>query len=101
MTVRPVSAGSVIEAPPSAEPPGAGIEVGSEASRLWSPTIQNVDPGRTFSTSDISCVLLLSGASLRVRLEIAASTWSFEPKTSVDSSRKATATVCDASFAKL
>ena len=101
MTVRPVSAGSVIVAAPSAEAPGAGIDVGSDASRLWSPTIQKVDPGRTFSTSAMSAVLLLSGVSLRVRLEIAASTWSFAPKTRLDSSRKATATARGSSSAKL
>ena len=99
--MSPVRAGSVIVAAPSADAPGAGIDVGSDASRLWSPTIQNVDPGRTFSTSAISAVLPLSGVSLRVRLVIAASTWSFAPKTSVPSSRKATATARGASSAKL
>jgi len=51
--------------------------------------------------SAMSAVLLVSGVSLRVRLEIAASTSSFAPKTRLDSSRNATATARDPSSVKL
>ena len=91
MTVSAWSAGRLIVAP-SPDPPGAGTEVGIPASRLWSPTIQNVDPGRTFSTRARSIVFFLNGVSPRDRLPIAASTSARGPKRSAVSSRKARAT---------
>jgi hypothetical protein len=48
------SYGSTISGPASAEAPGAGTDVGSDASRLWSPTIQNVEPGFTWRESAVS-----------------------------------------------
>ena len=66
VTTRLRSDGRVMDAP---LPPGPGTVDGRLASRLWSPTIQNVEPGRTFSMSASRAVFRRSGASPRVRLD--------------------------------